>query len=778
MQWKTVSRAVVMQSAVPSGIPTRCGAAKRGPTKRGPKKTLAQQAHQALCSVWHQTIAFKVGALLSRLCGQLCETCKSEHTIVGIVALPDDEEALTPAQTIQIFWNVLILELVLMCINYAPPEGSMDETRGGGRRGGSRKPQEDDADSKVDFSFQSISIVSTLITGLFASVVTAFVVMICTMVFKWGNSRTRRARVPLSVLLLPLTKRIRAGWRLCIKPPRVLWRAMAKRMAASLVVEGEPPPPRRRRRRQGAPAIGEVAGEVRAAGNYCDQAVGKPHAADADAALLQRQRLRQHRFAPIAASQGAAGAARCEQAAQVLHAASVSGREGSACGSSAISSALTVRPSPYRSGLASPLCLPRPSPPSSSSFTTTPTTKVTISTAPPIGDAEPDPPPSPPSSAPTKAASGSVALTLSPLSLPRPILSSSSMMVAESHSAMRRASPPSPPPSPPCKAEVSSITPLAEKGPEDLALLQTHGDGRPSCHPWQRCSASSVVVPAPVAHGWNGAAHWHPDDVEEEELPPSDPSKLGRHPPWGPGSKVGWEGPGSDEIGAGKPKGAATCSALSVVSAPVVAFGDTHAKANSPEDSGIAATNRASAFTDLKSSTQHKLPFRLASFKSLPLTSVKKRQQEESPEEAQRRALRRFIGKCNAKRLTMDSEETARAVELYVQKTQEWRWRGRCAFWTRVSLAWAFHIFLYLVCCLLALTFGVVKFKAQATNFMLMGWAVAACQTYLVIEPLQVLARHRDFTTLTILTVPVILNMSMRLGWMAAPHARAEPVGG
>eukprot|EP00326_Haptolina_ericina_P003322 CAMPEP_0181205914 /NCGR_PEP_ID=MMETSP1096-20121128/20740_1 /TAXON_ID=156174 ORGANISM="Chrysochromulina ericina, Strain CCMP281" /NCGR_SAMPLE_ID=MMETSP1096 /ASSEMBLY_ACC=CAM_ASM_000453 /LENGTH=119 /DNA_ID=CAMNT_0023296747 /DNA_START=1 /DNA_END=360 /DNA_ORIENTATION=+ len=86
----------------------------------------------------------------------------------------------------------------------------------------------------------------------------------------------------------------------------------------------------------------------------------------------------------------------------------------------------------------------------------------------------------------------------------------------------------------------------------------------------------------------------------------------------------------------------------------------------------------------------------------------------------------------------MDSEETARAVELYVQKTQEWRWRGRCAFWTRVSLAWAFHIFLYLVCCLLALTFGVVKFKAQATNFMLMGWAVAACQTYLVIEPLQV----------------------------------------
>ena len=45
---------------------------------------------------------------------------------------------------------------------------------------------------------------------------------------------------------------------------------------------------------------------------------------------------------------------------------------------------------------------------------------------------------------------------------------------------------------------------------------------------------------------------------------------------------------------------------------------------------------------------------------------------------------------------------------------------------------------LFLACAILSLTYGVVKFKGTATTFMLLGWAVAAFQTYLVIEPLQV----------------------------------------
>jgi hypothetical protein len=63
--------------------------------------------------------------------------------------------------------------------------------------------------------------------------------------------------------------------------------------------------------------------------------------------------------------------------------------------------------------------------------------------------------------------------------------------------------------------------------------------------------------------------------------------------------------------------------------------------------------------------------------------------------------------------------------------------RGRWEYWTRVSLAWGFNLLLFLVRAILSLTYGVVKFKGTATSFMLLGWAVAAIQTYLVIEPLQ-----------------------------------------
>jgi hypothetical protein len=65
--------------------------------------------------------------------------------------------------------------------------------------------------------------------------------------------------------------------------------------------------------------------------------------------------------------------------------------------------------------------------------------------------------------------------------------------------------------------------------------------------------------------------------------------------------------------------------------------------------------------------------------------------------------------------------------------------RGRWEYWTRVSLAWGFNLLLFFVCAILSLTYGVVKFRGAATSFMLLGWAVAAFQMYLVIEPLQVL---------------------------------------
>ena len=101
------------------------------------------------------------------------------------------------------------------------------------------------------------------------------------------------------------------------------------------------------------------------------------------------------------------------------------------------------------------------------------------------------------------------------------------------------------------------------------------------------------------------------------------------------------------------------------------------------------------------------------------------------------RALKRYLGRRNAKGLRVDTVAAAAAVSLYLDKTDKYHWRGPCEYWTRVTLAWAGNLFLNFVCCIMSLTFGAVKFKAAATNFMLISWLAAASQTYLIIEPLQ-----------------------------------------
>ena len=80
----------------------------------------------------------------------------------------------------------------MICINFEPPDGTVDETRGGGRRSAGGGGGNGESEAKVDFSWEAIPLVSTVLTGLMAAVVTAIIVLFCTMVFKWGNSRMRR----------------------------------------------------------------------------------------------------------------------------------------------------------------------------------------------------------------------------------------------------------------------------------------------------------------------------------------------------------------------------------------------------------------------------------------------------------------------------------------------------------------------------------------------------------------------------------------------------------
>ena len=97
---------------------------------------------------------------------------------------------------------MLILELLLICVSFEPPDGSTDETSGGGRRSAGGGGGGDEGEMTLDFSWEAIPLVSTLLMGLMASVLTAIVVLICCMVFKWGNSRMSRCAVVRGSLVL------------------------------------------------------------------------------------------------------------------------------------------------------------------------------------------------------------------------------------------------------------------------------------------------------------------------------------------------------------------------------------------------------------------------------------------------------------------------------------------------------------------------------------------------------------------------------------------------
>ena len=116
----------------------------------------------------------------------------------------------------------------------------------------------------------------------------------------------------------------------------------------------------------------------------------------------------------------------------------------------------------------------------------------------------------------------------------------------------------------------------------------------------------------------------------------------------------------------------------------------------------------------------------------LPLRADKK------VEAHRRKVLARHLGKRSVKGLKLESVAAVATVAHFVDRTDRYRWRGPYEYWTRVTLAWTFNLTLNFCCCIISLTFGVVKFKGNATSFMLLGWFFAAGQTYLIIEPLQV----------------------------------------
>ena len=164
------------------------------------------------------------------LCCQLLDTARSEHTVINLLSPPDDPEALTPAQMVQVFWNTLATELFVCCFQYQVPDEPEPASAPvcGGRTG--RKCDENGApqgggSSDGFVSNFTIAPVTALTQGVIASTIAFFMIFICSYAYRWGNSRARRPRKFVKKLRRRLKRAIRCcqhTYRRCCRLPEPL----------------------------------------------------------------------------------------------------------------------------------------------------------------------------------------------------------------------------------------------------------------------------------------------------------------------------------------------------------------------------------------------------------------------------------------------------------------------------------------------------------------------------------------------------------------------------
>ena len=136
-----------------------------------PPKPTWREAHPALVALVASAAA-KAGATAEQakqIGATIFEQARNEHTLINFVTPPEDEEALTEMQVVQLFWNTLMLELVLICLLYEPEEDCPPYT--------TCEPE------------PPIPVIQSLIIGAIVSGITFTSIYISRRVFRWGNQR-------------------------------------------------------------------------------------------------------------------------------------------------------------------------------------------------------------------------------------------------------------------------------------------------------------------------------------------------------------------------------------------------------------------------------------------------------------------------------------------------------------------------------------------------------------------------------------------------------------
>lgn len=111
---------------------------------------------------------------------------RSEHTVINLIAPPDDEDALSPAQMVQLFWNTICIELFVCAFQFS----AVDEAVTARSRYGGGAVQADDG-NQVSLGTFTVAPVTAFTQGVIAAGITISAVLIGAHAFRLGNSRQR-----------------------------------------------------------------------------------------------------------------------------------------------------------------------------------------------------------------------------------------------------------------------------------------------------------------------------------------------------------------------------------------------------------------------------------------------------------------------------------------------------------------------------------------------------------------------------------------------------------
>ena len=147
------------------------------------RRQLRAEAGHEPAPVWK--LFRRIQDISKKLRQNLAENARNELTFVNIIVGANNQadNAITQPQTIQMFYNILAVELFFILAQHSPS----GDVGGGGRRGKGGGPPA--ADVTLMSAFSAISPISAVISGIFATLAVMPVAWMLTTAFKHGNSR-------------------------------------------------------------------------------------------------------------------------------------------------------------------------------------------------------------------------------------------------------------------------------------------------------------------------------------------------------------------------------------------------------------------------------------------------------------------------------------------------------------------------------------------------------------------------------------------------------------